>query len=523
MLTLLALAAHASTTLTGHPADGFGAEVSAAGDVDGDGYDDVLVAKPTGGPAGEGQVHLYRGSAAGLETTPAVTLTGPAAGSGFGHSVDAAGDVNGDGYGDVVVGGWTYDADRGYAAIYLGSALGLASVPSTVIEGLVSDDRLGASVAGVGDVDRDGYDDVAIGAPGNPMIPGFPGRVEVWAGNAAGAPTLARELPGEDDGSSFGGSVSAADVNTDGYADVLVGAEGQGGYTGAVYVFPGGRRGPLATKFQRIDGRFANDFFGAGVAGAGDIDADGYDDIVVMDRAGTEAHFTVLAGSATRVRVAQEVATDELVDAIDGVGDANLDGHADVVVGAIAWDGLAGHALLYPGGNSLLGVGEPTRAVVGESGGDFLGTSVAGAGDVDGDGLADIVAGASGGGVDGLASAHVIEGNYALDISVGSSPGTCTVYLGYADPGDTYLVYFSPSPGAGGPCPDALGGLCFDLRKPRYLGAAVANYSGGASITSAVPAGVLPGTPVTFQTVVVRDHGWQEIEVSRTITATITP
>nr|MBK7067184.1 VCBS repeat-containing protein [Deltaproteobacteria bacterium] len=141
--------------------EGSGNAVAGAEDVNGDGYADVLVAAASALTA-TGRVYLYLGSATGLSTAAATVLTGPDGTlSNFGVSIGSAGDVNGDGYADVVVG-----ADR------VGSFAGRVPLPRRRVGALDhclgdphgrgrTDGNLGASVAGVGDLNRDGYADLA--------------------------------------------------------------------------------------------------------------------------------------------------------------------------------------------------------------------------------------------------------------------------------------------------------------------------------------------------------------------------
>src|SRR5262249_31525458 len=118
----------------------FGFSVATAGDVNGDGYSDVIVSAPyfSNGETDEGRVYLYLGSASGLSTTPAWTAESNQAGAVFGLSVASAGDVNGDGYSDVIVGAPNYTNGQngeGRAFVFLGSASGLAASPAWTAEG----------------------------------------------------------------------------------------------------------------------------------------------------------------------------------------------------------------------------------------------------------------------------------------------------------------------------------------------------------------------------------------------------
>src|SRR5204863_318808 len=127
------LATTPATTLTAPDGAGgrYGFSVASAGDVNGDGFADLVVGAP-GVSTNTGRAYVYLGGAGGLATTPATTLTAPdGAGGDFGISVASAGDVNGDGYADLVVGAHRVSTDTGRAYVYLGGASGLATTPSS--------------------------------------------------------------------------------------------------------------------------------------------------------------------------------------------------------------------------------------------------------------------------------------------------------------------------------------------------------------------------------------------------------
>jgi hypothetical protein len=138
-----------------------------AGDVNGDGYDDIIAGAPEVGNAGRAVAYL--GSAAGLSNSPDWIADGDQDGALFGEPVATAGDVNGDGFDDIVVGAWRYDHDEGTegrAYVYLGSATGLSSSPDWIVEGNQAIALLGISAGTAGDVNGDGLDEVIVGAPG---------------------------------------------------------------------------------------------------------------------------------------------------------------------------------------------------------------------------------------------------------------------------------------------------------------------------------------------------------------------
>jgi hypothetical protein len=436
------------------PSDGFGASVAGAGDVNGDGYADLVVGAPYADPGGRdraGTTSVFLGSAtwtptpAGTPRAPDRLLAGTVRFGYFGTSVAGAGDVNGDGYADVVVGanaadtGWL--AGTGTASVFHGSATwtpsppGTARVPDRSFEGAAAGDYFGQSVAGVGDVNSDGYADLVVGAPG--ADPGGrlnAGTASVFLGSLTWTPSPAgaarapdRLLEGAAAGDFLGLSVSGAgDVNGDGYADLVVGAP---------LADPGGRRDagtasvflgspswtPSPTGTARapdrvLEGVAPDDAFGVSVAGAGDVNADGYADLIVGARraspggrnfAGTASMFY---GSATWVPGLEGTAPapDHLLEgtaeddgfghAVAGAGDVNGDGFSDLVVGAphntVIGRTYAGTASVFHGNATWTpsppGTARvPDRLFDGTALNDRFGWSVASAGGVNGDGCMD--------------------------------------------------------------------------------------------------------------------------------------
>jgi hypothetical protein len=270
----------ASTTLTGGATyDYFGYSVAGAGDVNGDGYDDVIVGASEYSTR-TGRVYVYAGSASGVSSTAATTLTGGATSNKFGYSVAGAGDVNGDGYDDVIVGAYGYSSNTGRAYIYAGSASGVSTTAATTLTGGATNNYFGASVAGAGDVNGDGYDDVIVGAQG---YSSNTGRADVYAGSASGvSTTAATTLTGGATNNYFGASVAGAgDVNGDGYDDVIVGAYFYASVTGRADVYAGSASGVSSTASTTLTGGATSDRLGVSVAGAGDVNGDGYDDVIV--------------------------------------------------------------------------------------------------------------------------------------------------------------------------------------------------------------------------------------------------
>lgn len=283
------VSATAARTLRGGPADSFGISVASAGDVNGDGFSDIIVGADSADPGGRmfaGTASVFHGSPAGVSVSPARVFGGAGSADLFGHSVASAGDVNGDGFADVIIGSELADpggrTNAGTASIFQGSASGLVASPMRVFEGNTND-GFGVSVSSAGDVNNDGFADIVVGA--DFARPG--GSASVFHGGTAGLPAeAAHVLESVVGGTLFGHSVATAgDVNNDGFSDVLIGApwatpSGRM-LAGTVSVFQGTATG-LSTRAVRVlEGVLANDTFGGAVAGAGDLNGDGFADIAV--------------------------------------------------------------------------------------------------------------------------------------------------------------------------------------------------------------------------------------------------
>jgi hypothetical protein len=225
--------------------DWMGYGIGPAGDVKGNGYDDVLLgSKYHNHPFhNAGKVYLFYGSSRGLSSTPDWVHYGEAAESRFGHHLSGAGDVNGDGYADVVVGAPGFDRSRGRAYLFLGSSSGLKDQPDSVMEGQVTGESFGTDVGSAEYTQGDGYAGVLVGGPGYAT---FPGSANLYLGSPAGVSRLPqnREL-GEAGGNSFGSIIgSAGDVNGSGIPDWFVCAPGfgaDGTELGKVYVYQSAR------------------------------------------------------------------------------------------------------------------------------------------------------------------------------------------------------------------------------------------------------------------------------------------
>jgi hypothetical protein len=385
--------------------------------VNGDGYDDVVVGAfgANGAVFNEGKAYAYLGSSRGLERAPAWTVEGGQEGSTFGASVAGAGDVNGDGYADVVVGAAYFSNDQtneGRAFLYLGSATGLSIAPAWTAESDQLLSRFGSTVAGAGDVNGDGYDDVVVGAEEYDGAYTDGGKAFLYLGSASGlSSTAAWTGEGDQTGALFGYSLgSAGDVNGDGYGDLIVSAafrDATSGDEGTAYVYLGSASGLSSVPAWSVQGDGPQDYLGYRVAGAGDVDGDGYADVMVsaegFDDGQTDegAAFVYLGSPAGPSLTPDWTGEGDQASACFGcavgtAGDVNGDGFDDVVVGAWLFDEGridGGQAFLFLG--SATGPVDPARKSRGSDQKEAaFGQSVGTAGDVNGDGFDDVVVGA---------------------------------------------------------------------------------------------------------------------------------
>ena len=390
-----------------------GYAVASAGDVNGDGFADVIVGARLydGGNTNGGSTWVYHGSAMGLSTTAAWVKQSSQGSAQFGFSVAPAGDVNGDGYADVIVGAPYYDDgqnDEGGAFVYLGSASGLDTAAVWRKFSDQANANFGWSVASAGDILGNGRDDVIVGAPEY----NGQGAAFVYLGSAThgvnGDPHWSK-VGGQAD-SKFGRSVaSAGDVNGDGYADIIVGAPFyDSGQTneGKVFVYHSSAFGLDGIPDWSKESGQAGARFGVSVASAGDVDGDGYADVIVGspnydNGQSNEGKAYVYLGSASGLKTAPDWTKESnQADAQFGLsvasaGDVNGDGYTDVIVGAPLYDDNLtdeGKAFLYLGSASGLNTAAVRSAAGGQAGANF-GWSVASAGDVNGDGRVDIIVG----------------------------------------------------------------------------------------------------------------------------------
>lgn len=395
--------------------DGLGICVAGAGDVNADGKADFIIGAPSANSGDQphaGSVYVYSGSDGSL----LYEKDGAVAGDDFGASVASAGDVNGDGKADFIVGA-PYARPNGLeiaGTVYVYSGANGSLLYKK--DGVSADLRLGISVASAGDVNRDGKTDFIVGADfASPGGRRQAGSAFVYSG-ADGS--LLYQVDGAEAGDNLGWSVaSAGDVNGDGRADFIIGAPGTcwgaNYYVGSVYVYSGADGSLLYKEL----GAMAYGRLGTSVASAGDVNGDGKADFIVGtlwgspgEPAGAGSAFIYSGADGCLLYEKHGTAGGDWFGfSVGSAGDVNGDGRADFIIGAPHFirgkDGATGSAFVYSGADGSL-----LCQIHGTAAGDNLGWCVASAGDVNRDGKDDFIIGtrfANPAGRPGAGSAYV--------------------------------------------------------------------------------------------------------------------
>lgn len=465
-------------TVNGRATDGYsGQSVSGAGDVNGDGIDDIIIGSPNYNGIVDHVGHSYvvfgRNqkwpsdiNVADLNGNNGFVINGIISSDDTGSSVSGAGDINGDGIDDILVGAPGYGTEgKSYvifgrkeswpAAIQLSNLYGYNGF---VIKGTHPRDRSGVSVSGVGDFNHDGIDDILIGAPDANNYTGqsyvvfgnnnrsWPAVINLVDLNGNNGFALNGIIPGDSSGLRVSG---AGDVNGDNITDILIGAWGANDGAGEGYVVFGGNVSwPAVIDLSSLNGSngFAfNGIFprvrrGVAVSGAGDVNGDGIDDIIIGASGVNDAsgQSYVVFGSNVSWPAVIDLSNldgsngfainginpgDFSGESVSGVGDVNGDGIDDIIIGAPGYGiGIEGQSYVVYGSNepwppviNLTNLDSNSGFVItGINSNDYTGWSVSGAGDINGDRIADIIIGAWGAN-DFSGQSYVIFGPYGED------------------------------------------------------------------------------------------------------------
>lgn len=492
--------------------DNVGEYVSSAGDINGDGYDDIIVSAPGAdyGYSNSGSIYVVFGSDS--SANPDIDLSSLDGTTGFrfdgysseeiGKSVSSAGDINGDGYDDLLVGApwgdgnWGANA-RGTTYVIFGKTSGysatmdysdLDGTAGFALHGMFEDDQAGYSVSAAGDFNNDGFDDILIGSPYYDGSADQSGVSFIMFGKSSGFSadfelnsidgTNGIGFYGQNIYDSSGKSVSSVgDINGDGFEDIIIAAPGANNDGSAYIVF-----GHDSTAFSfgfglasldgsdgfRVDGFGYDSKFGNSVSGAGDINGDGFDDLIIgvpygnhksdfygpgndyfgsnLNNGsayvifGTDGGFVPVLDLETLngtngFRLDGENAGQHIGYSVSSAGDINGDGYADIIVGMEYGDYSASNS-----GSSYVVFGHETGfsatfdlenldgsngfRIDGVAASEYSSRAVSSAGDINGDGYDDLLIGALG--VNHAApyhqegSAYIIYGGKQFAVTVNS-------------------------------------------------------------------------------------------------------
>ncbi len=401
------------------------------GDINNDGYEDLMVGVPFAGANNNGAALLFYGPITTTSLTHAdadVEWVGTYDNDYAGYAIAGVGDVNGDTYNDILIGAYgegSGGTNAGMAYLIYGSGSlsgGDLNYADRKWRGAAADDHLGYTLSGAGDINADGYDDMLIGAIRESTEASYAGATYLILGSSgllegSVEGVAAAKWTGEDADNFAGIGLSGqCDINADGYDDVIIGATGNSSAAteaGAAYLILGSSSptsGSLSGADAKWTGEALEDLAGRAVTCQNDVNADGYDDVIIgaygEDTGGSiagAAYLILGSSSPTSGSLSGADAKWTGVSAggyagfsVSNAGDINADGYDDLLIGAylessIFSNGGASYLILgssSPTSGSLSGADANWTA---EAEGDKLGTRVASCGDINFDGYDDLL------------------------------------------------------------------------------------------------------------------------------------
>ncbi len=381
--------------------DRFGTPANPAGDVNGDGFDDVIIGAPSYDHSGTfGRSYIFNGSSSPDNVADVILPLKGVNGLEIPwiRSACRAGDVNGDGFSDVIVQSQSNSGVSEFGAeIYHGSS-NMNNVPDLTINGFDQYGVFGVSVADAGDVNGDGFSDVIVGDPGDLEWINYQlfGKAFIFFGGPGMDNVPDITMYGEHWRSNFGFSVSpAGDFNGDGFDDVFVGSPfwGESGSydVGKTYVFYGGRNMDNIPDVT-MTGYVPNNMFGYTASTAGDVNNDGYSDVIVGTSELDDKAYIFFGGANPDNApdlIFNEPPQNDSYNMVFMNDDFDGDGYSDVIVGTPHFNNNTGKAYIYRGGENMDNLADFT--MTGEEAGSKFGSWVSTAGDVNDDGYSDII------------------------------------------------------------------------------------------------------------------------------------
>jgi hypothetical protein len=378
----------------------FGFCISSAGDFNNDGFDDFIV-----GSYEANHAYIFLGGES-LDTEPGLILSSPEGSQWFGENVSFAGDVNSDGFSDVIVG----DIVNGSARVFLGNR-DMDKVSSINFHLTNPNSSYGNCVSSAGDFNGDGFDDIIVGDPGA-------GRAFVYFGGNPMNTVSDLTLRGEESGDKFGIAVSyAGDVNRDGFSDIIVGAPWFDYPNGRVYIYYGNSSPDDVPDIIINSGQ--SRWIGYYISGAGDLNRDGYDDIMVgvpYLGNGWELSYVNIYYGGKAMDAEEDIILSEMDYAfgtgVSGAGDLNNDGYDDILIckGEFVFPGLGGFIYIFHGGPEMDTIPDLILPAKDQLFWDDENYEFSIAGDVNKDGFTDIIIGSS------VRSAEVLSNHTANTI-----------------------------------------------------------------------------------------------------------